>query len=183
MCRRTSYRVEAERKQPATHKSKNRLSPVLSQHIDFDCGRFGVGTRRLPKQSQTSCKNSTLTPVFYYRVLDYAYSSSPGARNEAPVTIYGGSYRWDSIIHTHPERHSFYQLSGSGAYGKGGKYYYVGLTHDSDVAQAFNRNTNMYVVPPSGPITFFRLRDWKNAVDSNSKSDEVIYAGTYEKSL
>lgn len=117
-----------------------------------------------------------------YRVVDYAYSSGDGARNEAPVTVYGGSYTWSGILHTHPEVHKGYQLSGAGASGKNGRYRNVGFTDASDVAAAFQKNVDVYVVPPSGPSRWLDLRAWKKAV-SNAKPDEVIYAGWYEKDI
>lgn len=117
-----------------------------------------------------------------YRVVDYDYSRSSNAENEAPVTIYSGAYKWNAIIHTHPERHAYYQLSGSGAYGENGKFYSVGMTDVGDVAQAFNKNVDMYVVPPSGPSTFFGLKSWRNAVEK-AGPNEIVYAGSYEKEI
>lgn len=98
------------------------------------------------------------------------------------VTIYRGAYKWNAIIHTHPEKHAYYQLSGAGAFGKGGKFYHVGMTNDGDVARAFGNNVDMYVVPPSGPVTFFSLKSWRDAV-KNAGSNEIVFAGSYEKEL
>lgn len=58
-----------------------------------------------------------------YQIVDYAQQWS-WARNEAPVTVYGGSHTWSGILHTHPEVHKGYQLSGgAGASGKNGRLY------------------------------------------------------------
>lgn len=118
-----------------------------------------------------------------YRVLDYSFSAGDGARNHAPITPYTGNYKLSGILHTHPERQAGpYQLSGAGASGKNGKFMGVGPTHDGDVAASFKKGVNVYAVPPTGSIRWIDLAGWRRAV-KNSKPDEVIYAGWFEKDL
>ena len=110
-----------------------------------------------------------------FRVVDWTGGDSP---NSAPFVRYAGNYTWKAMLHTHPEENLH---SGNGAYATGGKFYYVGITDDHDIARAFGAKIDSYVARPDGKVVWFDQEGWRKA--GGSSGEEKVYAGHFEKVL
>ncbi|WMJ68158.1 hypothetical protein [Stenotrophomonas sp. 24(2023)] len=109
------------------------------------------------------------------RVMGWGAGSSGGS---ASIVPYGGAYKLRAILHTHPKNN---MRSGNGAYASSGKFNYVGMADDHDIARSFGEMVDGYVARPDGRIVWFNQKAWRAAVEA--LGTERVYAGHFEKIL
>ncbi len=110
-----------------------------------------------------------------FRVMDWGAGSSSGS---ASIVPYSGAYKLRAMLHTHPENNLH---SGNGAYAASGKFNYVGMTDDHDIARSFGKRVDSYVARPDGRIVWFNQKAWRAAGEASGA--ERVYAGHFEKIL
>lgn len=114
-----------------------------------------------------------------FRVVDFHADSGAGAENAVSTQAYSGMFSWVAILHTHPSSIGLSaRMSGIGAYAQNGRFHYVGLTDEHDIAESFRRNVDGILVLPDMSMRMFDVSAWKEA--GRASGEEKVYAADFE---